>query len=155
MQDNEICCVEDADLGLVGGPTMTFWPAPAAPPHEVAAAGVAPGPGVGGVGDNAALPKAGALAPVLGRDQLVPHLRRKLAAASGADATGYSCQVATQVLPRYGFDFTQTSKHEELGKQAKANLLLASSIICLLFFVVCKWNKPATNCYESMVHQKI
>ena len=58
--------MEDADLGLVGGPTMTFWPAPAAPPHEVAAAGVAPGPGVGGVGDNAALPKAGALAPGAG-----------------------------------------------------------------------------------------
>ena len=84
--------VEDADLGLVGGPTMTFWPAPAAPPRELAAAiagavgaglapliqplqpGVAPGaalpaapapppPGVGGVGDNAALPKAGAPGP--------------------------------------------------------------------------------------------
>lgn len=113
--------MEDADLGLVGGPTMTFWPGnPAAPPREVAAAGVAPGPGVGGVGDNAALPKAGALAPVLGRDQLVPHLRRKLAAASGADATGYSCQVATQVLPRYGFDFTQTSKTRRTWQASKS-----------------------------------
>ena len=95
--------VEHADLGLVGGPTMTFCPAP--PPRELAAAiagavgaglapliqplqpGVAPGaalpaapappaPGVGGVGDNAVLPKAGApLLAVLGRDLLVLHLR--------------------------------------------------------------------------------
>ena len=147
--------MEDADLGLVGGPTMTFWPAPAAPPHEVAAAGVAPGPGVGGVGDNAALPKAGALAPRAG-----PRPISALPAPKAGSCKRSWCQlaIAAKSPPRFCLDTVLTSlrlqKHEELGKQAKANLLLASST-CLLFFVVCKWNKPATNCYESMVHQKI